>query len=168
MPVFMEKASGLKTYPYVLTKVLSTQWQINIILALHTLTTLHLPTSSREATIFHLKAIHIHTIKGLIPPTTIITITIVITVIINHSIRDLRHLLDSNKQRLPNIFNSTSKKILMMVLKAITPAIIISRFLEVIHTHRARQGLRMQLNSTEEEDIPIRNNMVIIETNRQA
>ena len=162
----MEKASGLKTYPYVLTKVLSTQWLINIILALHTLTTLHLPTSSREATIFHLKAIHIHTIKGLIPPAT--TITTVITVIINHSIRDLRHLLDSNKQRLPNIFNSTSKKILMMDLKVITPAIIISQFLEVIHTHRARQGLRMQLNITEEEDIPIRNNMVIIETNRQA
>ena len=162
----MEKELGLKTYPYVLTKVLSTVWLINIILALHTLTTLHLPTSSREATIFHLKDIHIHTIKGLIPPATIITI--VITVIINHSIRDLRHLLDSNKQRPPNIFNSTSRKILMMDLKAITPAIIISRFLEAIHTHQARQGLRMRLNSREEEDIPIRNNMVIIETNRQA
>ena len=167
MPVSMEKAWGLKTYPYVLIKALSTVWLINIILALHTLTTLHLPTSSREATIFHLKAIHTHTIKGLIPPATIITI--VITVIINHSIRDLRHLLDSNKQRLPNIFNSTSKKILMMDLKAITPAIIISRFLEVIHTHRDRQGWRMRLNSTEEEEhILIRNNMVIIETNRQA
>lgn len=165
MPVSTEKASGLKTYPYVLIKALSTVWLINIILALHTLTTLHLPTSSREATIFHLKAIHTHTIKGLIPPATIITI--VITVIINHSIRDLRHLLDSNKQRLPNIFNSTSRKILMMDLKAITPAIIISRFLEAIHTHQARQGLRMRLNSRE-EDIPIRNNMVIIETNRQA
>lgn len=162
----MEKASGLKTYPYVLTKFLSTVWLINILLALHTPTTLHLPTSSREATIFHLKAIHIHTIKGLIQPATIITI--VITVIISHSIRDLRHPLDSNKQRLPNIFNSTLKKILMMVRKVITPALIISQFLEVIHTHRARQGLRMRLNSREEEDIPIRNNMVIIEINRQA